>query len=40
MECLVVWDLIEAISNLFYEPLVFWGLPLVVLLVVEWLRTR
>lgn len=40
LECLVVWDVIEGISNLFYEPLVFWGLPLVLLLVYEWLRMR
>ena len=40
MECPVLWDLIESTSTLFYEPLLFWGLPLVVLLVYEWLRAK
>jgi hypothetical protein len=40
MECPVLWDLIEATSNLFYDPLLFWGLPLVVVLVYEWLRAK
>ena len=40
MECLVVWSLIETASNLFYDPMLFWGLPLVVVLMHEWLRGR
>jgi hypothetical protein len=30
----------ETTSNLFYDPLLFWGLPLVVVLVYEWLRAK
>ncbi len=31
----MIWPAIEAFSNLFYQPLVFWGAPLLLALVVE-----
>ncbi len=32
--------MLEALSNLFYNPLVFWGLPLVIVVVLAVFRHR
>jgi len=33
-----VWAVIEEFSNLFYQPLIFWGVPFVLALLWEGIR--
>jgi len=34
------WELVESLSNFFYEPLVFWGLPFALAVLYEYLRAK
>jgi hypothetical protein len=37
----IFWTLVETLSGLFYEPLLFWGVPLVPAVALEvWKRAR
>jgi hypothetical protein len=36
----VLWNLVEAASNFFYDPVVFWGAPLLLAIVWAILRRR
>jgi hypothetical protein len=38
MEWALVWRLVESVSNWFYEPLVFWSVPLGLALMAETAR--
>ena len=37
---LAFWELLERVSNYFYDPTVFWGLPLLLAVLWEIFRNR
>ncbi len=34
------WGLVESLSNIFYQPLVFWGLPFALAVLYEYVRAK
>lgn len=41
MDWTIFWALVETFSNLFYEPLLFWGLPFIPAIAIEaWKQRR
>jgi len=40
MDWFVFWDALESLSNYFYEPLLFWGLPFALAIVYENLLSK